>query len=170
MNACCRTYLENCLISVGVKRVFNKQEDTSRHQVLPFAQVVEDSQSQIYDGSVVARFNGPAEDERTFRQRIYHCTVEMLVKIVHRDLNQAEAIRDQLLKQFDRRILDEDGNAILVTSRGAEPEEDGSILQNKAASYLDISFEGGIYKDKVVKLYNLDVALEMEPQIIKEDE
>lgn len=164
----CRTYLETCLKNAGIKRVFTKLEDATRYQVFPYAQVIEDNQNLQYDGSLTARFEGPEEGERTFRRRIYYSMVDMVVKVVHRDLIQAEALREDLLASFERSILDADENAILVTARSAEPEEDTSLLQGRAAAYLDVCFEGGIYKDKTVKVYDLDVTLEVETEITQE--
>jgi hypothetical protein len=166
--ATCREYLEQLLKNAGIARVFTRPEDAAKHQAVPYAMVALDTETMQYDGSLVARADGPGMGERTFRRRVHRRSVRAKVKIVHRDQAAADTAGTVFLAGLARRILDPDGNAILVSARGAEPEEETSLLRQQAAAYFEVLFEGGVYADKTVKIYPLETALAVEGEIVEE--
>lgn len=164
----CREYLEEHLKSLGIMRVYTRAEDAAKHQALPYAVVMIDGQTAQRDGSLVARADGPGPDERTLRRRLYRRTVKVLVTIVHRDRAAADAAGEAFLSGLTRRIFDTGGNAILVAAQGAEPEEEASLLKPRETAHILVVFEGGIYADQVVKVYDLETSLQVEGEISQE--
>lgn len=155
----CREYLKNCLNQVGISRVNTKKSEGTKHQAVPYAEVVFEEGDLRKDGRLVARFEGPGEKERTFRRRLYERTELARVKIVHRDQATAETTRDEFISLLDKRIDDGNGNAVLITAYQSEPEEEGSILRQETAAYIDARFEGGLFKDHTVMLINTETDL-----------
>lgn len=168
MIATCREYLEQLLKNAGIERVFTRPEDAAKHQAVPYAVVALDTETMQYDGSLVARADGPGAGERTFRRRLYRRSVRAKVKLVHRDQAGADAAGSAFLAGLARRILDADGNAILVSARGAEPEEEASLLRQQEAVHFLVIFEGGIYADRTVKVYDLETTLQVEGENTQE--
>lgn len=164
----CRQYLAAHLKAAGIERVYTRPEDGTKHQAVPYAVVEMSDQSLEYDGSLVARADGPEADERTFRRRTHRRTVKAQVRIVHRDQTQLETVIMSFLAGLDRRLLDAQENAILISARGGEPEEDASLLREQQTAYFQVVFEGGVYTDKIVKVYPLETALEIETEIVEE--
>lgn len=164
----CRDYLKTCLEQMGIKKVLTKAEDGSKHAVIPRAEITFGDTDLRIDGSLVARYEGPGDHERTFRRRTYQRTEQARVKIVHRDQDQAEKSRDSLLAGLESRIDDGKGNAILITAWSGEPDEDSSLLRQTGTTYIDIKFEGGIYWDRTVKLYDTATSLQLEGEIQEE--
>jgi len=164
----CREYLVTCLTQVGIKQVNTTKADTKKHQILPYGEVKFEDSALRPDGSLVARYEGPGENERTLRRRTYERTEQAQVKMVCRDQGQAENSRDNLLAMLGQRIEDGHGNAILITAWNGDGEEDGSILNQEATVFIDVKFDGGIYKDKVVKIFNMETDLQFEGEISEE--
>jgi hypothetical protein len=166
----CRTYLTQQLKSCGINKVFTKAEDAAQYKAVPYAKVAFDDEDLKYDGSLVARADGPNQGERTLRRRTYMRTIQARVKIVHRDQAAAEAAGTNFLSGLARRIMDPDNNAILINARSGEPEpdEDTSLLRQQGTSYYLVTFDGGIYRDKIVQVYELETALAVESEIVEE--
>lgn len=158
----CREYLKTCINQAGIKTVHTRRVDASKHQAVPYGEIIFGDTDLHRDGSLVARYEGPGEHERTFRRRIYQRIELARIKVVHRDQALAEVTRDAILNSLGSRIQDGNGNAVLITAWSGEPEEDTSILRQEAAAYIDIRFEGGIYRDRTVKLYKTETDLLME--------
>lgn len=159
----CLDCLEACLKGAGIERVYTKPEDAAKHQAIPYAVVILGDETLQRDGSMVARADGPAANERTYRRRLYKRSIQARVKVVHRDQAVAGDAGDAFLESLPRRIWDKHNNAVLVSARGAEAdEEDASLLKKQGAVYFLITFEGGIYSDRVVKVCAIGVGLEVE--------
>lgn len=158
----CRDYLKTCLEQVGIKKVLTRAEEAAKHAVIPRGEIYFGESDLQKDGSLVARFDGPGDHERTYRRRTYQRTEQARVKIVHRDQDLAEKTRDDLIAAFERRIDDGHGNAILITAWSGEPEEDSSLLRQTGTTYIDLRFDGGIYRDRTVKLYDTATSLRLE--------
>lgn len=164
----CREYLKAVLNQVGIKQVHTSQADASKHPVVPYAEIKLEDTALRADGSLVARFEGPGDKERTLRRRTYERTEQAQVKIVHRSQTAAETARDSLLNLLVPRIDDGHSNAILITAWNGDSEEDGSILRQEAAANINVKFDGGIYKDKVVKIFSMETDLTFEGEITEE--
>jgi hypothetical protein len=163
----CRDYLKAHLEGIGIARVLTRPEDAGKHQVAPYAVIVPGEETLVRDGTLVACADGPGAGERTFRRRLHRRTVTFRVKIVQRDPGAVDAAAAAFLGGLARRILDPAGNAILVAARGAEPEEETSVLRDQEAVHFLVAFEGGVYADRAVKVYPAS-ALAVEVEMAKE--
>jgi len=159
----CKDHLAAALAAAGIERVFYRREEAEKHQVLPFGVLMTGDETLRFDGSLVASAEGPGNDERTYRRRTHRRVRDIKVAIIHRSDDQAETAGETFLAALDRRIFDGDGNAILVSARGSEPDEDDkSLLRQRSGAVYLVTFEGGVYQDKVVKVLPLETALEVE--------
>ncbi len=165
MLSSCLDYLEAKLKEAGINKVSKKQEDAGGHQVIPSASITVGEETLRRVGSLVAVLNDPAANLRVYRKKLYSRVIPFKVKIVQRDAITAENMGTSFIASLDRRILDSQGNAVLITAREAEPEENTSILNQKGTVEYQVIFEGGIYLDKTHKLYSTDTALEISGEI-----
>lgn len=157
----CRTFLTSLIQAAGIKTVLTKAEDEAKHKSTPYASVTFGQDVLGFDGSLVARSDGPGAKERTFRRRLYARNVPAKIKIVHRTPALAEQARSSILESIPRRIDDGLGNAVLLTLKTGEPEADGSVLRNQETVYIDLVCEGGIYKDSTVKVFDMETDLQI---------
>lgn len=157
----CRTFLVNIIKAASIKTVHIKAEDEGKHQTVPYASVTFGQDDLSFDGSLVARYDGPGEKERTFRRRMYHRNVPVKVRIVHRTPVLAEQARSSILQAIPVRFDDGAGNAVLIRFKSGEPEGDGSVLRNQETVYIDLVCEGGIYKDHTVKVFSMETDLQV---------
>ncbi len=165
----CKEYLAERLRAAGVSKISFSREGSDKHNVPPFAVVLTGDETMRYDGSMVAKGEGPGVDERTYRRRTHRRALDLKVLIVHRTDDEAQAVGETFLTGLTRRILDDQGNAILVAVRGSEPdEEDRSILRQRSGAVYLVTFEGGVYQDKVVKVLPLETAMEVEQELTEE--
>lgn len=164
----CRSWLETYLKSLGIKQVAAAADDGARINAHPAARIIMGETTTRYDGSLVARLENFETGEKRLRRRIYEARLEVSVKLTHRDQLKAEALREDFLTGLPVRIDDGSGNAILIAAQGGEPEEDASVLKQLGATYVDMVFEGGIYRDFPIKVVIWETDMEVENEITQE--
>jgi len=158
----CTAYLEGHLKQLGIKKVYTRAADSTKHQSLPYAKITINDETLRYDGSQVAKADGPNASERTFRRRLYHRIVPVDVEIVAKDQQTTSELGAAFLAGLKRRIWDSQGNAVLVSAEARKQMMNTSLLSQQSATYFTVTFEGGLYQDRVVKVVNLDTALQLE--------
>lgn len=162
----CRTYLENLLNEIGIKRVTKEKHEKSQHQIVPRASISLEDETLERDGSLVARLPGVEPNEIIYRRRTYKRNLQMHVMIVAANFMAAEHLGEMFMNRIVRRIFDNKQNAILIVARSAEPDDDTSQLSRNASVAYLVTFHGGIYRDKKSIVYNLEDALELEAEIL----
>lgn len=163
----CIEYLLEILRENGIPAHADAAE-AAKHQGAQWATIGFLDTKWFRDGSLVARAEDPAAGTRTYRRRLYKIALRTNI-VIHSRRGQAADLGVTVAGKLDRRIWDAEQNAILVTVRGPQPEDDPSLLKDRSTVELLVDFEGGIYRDRTVPLLDLEPALEIEPQIATEE-
>ncbi|MTI82740.1 MAG: hypothetical protein FH756_02340 [Firmicutes bacterium] len=160
----CRGYLVSLLQEIGVSRVNTDAEGGGKHQAAPFAQLMQGKEKFEYDGSLVARKLDAENEQYLYRRRIYRHMAQVKVRITHRSGDEATAAKRDFLANLSRRIWDENNNAVLVSVPESSPEDDSSLLKQQDAAVVMVTFEGGVYKDYAIPIFDLSSALVIETE------
>ncbi|WP_027364019.1 hypothetical protein [Desulfotruncus alcoholivorax] len=159
----CRDYLVQKLYAAGIADIRVGAAEATKHQARLFAEIVFGKESLKYDGSKVAVSQEGAT--KTYRRRIYSRIVPAKITIAHRDETELQSITALFLASLDRRLLDGNGNCVLIDVSMGDPEEDtGAASQRERAAYV-IEFLGGVYKDNVTQLLNMNEVMVIEGEI-----
>ncbi len=160
----CRNHLVSLLQSIGISRINTEAEGSGKHQAAPYAQLVQGKEKFQYDGSLVARKLDAENQQYLYRRRIYRHVLQVSVRIVHRSGDEAGAAKRDFLAGLARRIWDKNSNAILVSVPESSPDDDPSLLKQQDAAVVAVTFEGGVYKDYAVPIFDLSSALVIETE------
>ncbi|MDZ4042912.1 MAG: hypothetical protein U1D96_05380 [Eubacteriales bacterium] len=154
----CLGYLETVCKDRNIL-AYTQAIDVSKHQGKQWAIIEILDIQYTRDGSLVAKEDDLVAMLRTYRRRVHKVILRTKVQINTRSA-QAAVIAEQIIQDLERRIWDDDHNAILITARVSQPEEDPSMLQGRSATDLLVDFAGGIYQDRTVPLLDLETAQE----------
>lgn len=170
----CKQYLAQKLQAAGIDEVYLTAEAAARHRALPYA-LVSASMDQLsqqerleYSPRRVAMEDDLDNNVRRLRWRTHIRHLQLRVAIAHRTEAEAEAALTTFLASLDRRFLDADKNAVLVNGDMANRNDDASLLRNQAGAEALVFFEGGIYRDGKLPLFNVPDLMAVETEITEE--
>ncbi len=174
MIAECKQYLVQKLQAAGINEIYQTAEQSQKHHSLPYALVsasmdyVSRQERLEYSPQRVAMEDDLANGVRRVRWRTHKRHLQLRVAIVHRTEAEAEGILTAFLVSLERRFLDAGGNAVLVNAEMASREDDGSLLRNQAGAEAIVFFEGGVYRDEELPLFNVPGTMALENEVVEE--
>jgi hypothetical protein len=147
MSKIVRDYLENVLIAIGMpKKVHDSYKDVELDRSRKVSAVLYYKSETTPDGSK-SKFTN---DEGITVKRINKCVVKTKYTVVIADTDsvKCDELKDAFLQNIGKGLDDGNGNWVYVRVLDADFEEKkDSVLKGKAAAYLLVECEYGIYED-----------------------
>lgn len=163
----CKDHLRAALIAAGLedKRIYPTESAKSAFQIVPSTLFLE-----VKEKIETYRRRAKYEDDlvaltRTWRYQIFKRTLIIPLVVATRTEDELESVYTSFLSNLSRRVFDSSGNAILISiNDDVQGIVDESLLAGKEGKMLEITFNGGVYRDKVVPLYTSDQMI-FEPEM-----
>lgn len=162
----CLAYLKDFLAARKIP-AYDDPSEASKHQGAQWARIETQRVKSFRDGTLVAKVEDLEDKTRTYRRRIYKLVLRCKLTINNRR-GQAAALAEQIIAELDRRIFDQNENAIIITAQEGQAGDDPSVLRERGQADLLVDFEGGIYRDRTVRLLDLETDMELEQEISEE--
>lgn len=166
MVGACKQQIITALAAAAVGKVFDKQEDASRHKGAQYALLqTDDEVGMSYDGAKIGKTDNLQTLKRTYHIRRYATTFDISVRIAAKDDATAFNLMSVFLGALSRQFDDGHGYAIEVVAGAARFINDKSIITIGVGYEVQLTFSGGIYITKTVPLIG---TVEPEGEIVKE--
>lgn len=160
----CKAHVEQALRAAGIQRIYKEAEALHQHNPLPYAVILLDGETLRAERQRVAVEDNAAAGTRTYRRQVARRNLPVTVQVA--DRQSPGDVVAAFLAALSARILDPQGNAILVTPGTAQVIDDPSVLSEKVALELRVEFDGGVYTDQVVGTVPLSSGLAIEPEVL----
>lgn len=142
-----KDYLEGKLNDIGLKgKIYKSLKELKQFSGVELGAILPGEESFKRNGT---RSYVEQEGIRYIRKKVYDRSTNIVVVISGKDDSSTDELMASFIAALDKGLEDNKGNWVEIEcTKGDWVDEADSILRNKIAVQLLVTFEGGIYVDK----------------------
>ena len=149
----CINFIKAKLAEVGIAKIYDDESSESAFKNGTYAAIIRQTEEPLeYDGSKVAYTDVFDKGVRIYHIRMYMHRLTLLVRFAATSEALAEINREKFLLKLGTGFADREDYRIEVEGARAGHVTDKSILGTGAMKDAALTFTGGIYVQKVVRL------------------
>lgn len=165
MIALYKTYIEEILKKIGLSgRIYTSLKELKQYSGAELGGILASEEKFNRNGT---RAYVSKDDKECIRKKVWDRDTNILVVLAGKTETETDEIMVEFLKSIDSGIDDKNGNWVSIECQKGDWVEDmDSVLRNKMAIQLLITFKGGVYKDsEITKISNIKVESKFQQQL-----